>query len=311
MRSPVLFLTYRRESTARLVFDEIRAARPPRLYFASNGPPRGEKKTSDDVGKVRQLLEQVDWPCEVHTLFRESHLDVADSLISAITWFFEHESEGIILEDDCLPHPDFFQFCDSLLDRYRHDEKIFAISGSRLMDIETSEASSYSLTRYLHIWGWATWRRTWLSYDRNMAFWPELKGSQRWRKGFSNIGERFYWERKFDATFRGRIRTWDYQLLARMWSRESLAIAPMVNLVSNLGFGQEATFTSDSGHPMANMQSMGILPIRHPKQLEVDEDADKYTFKFAFGGGHLSSPQRLKKATALILNCHRKKQISA
>ena len=302
MQSPVLFLTYRRESTARRVFGEIRAARPPRLYFASNAAPRGEKKTSDEVKKVQKLLDQVDWPCEVHTLLREVHLDVGDSLIGAITWFFEHESEGIILEDDCLPHPDFFQFCDSLLDCYRDDEKIFAISGSRLIDVENSEGGSYSLTRYLHIWGWATWRRTWLSYDRTMAFWPELKSSRRWRQSFSSIAERFYWERKFDATSRGRIPTWDYQLLASMWNGECLAIAPTANLVSNIGFGEEATFTNDSGHPMAGMQSMGILPLRHPKRLAVDKDADKHTFKFAFGGGHLSRWRRIKKAASLVLN---------
>ena len=165
MNSAVLFVIFNRPETTARVFEAIRSARPPRLYVAADGPRTSRSGEADRCRLVREIASRVDWTCELHTLFREANLGCKLGVSGAIDWFFQSETEGIILEDDVVPLASFFGLCDELLETYRDDPKVFAVSGCNLVSSVYRPNHSYFFSRYCHVWGWATWRRAWEHYD--------------------------------------------------------------------------------------------------------------------------------------------------
>src|SRR5262249_47548369 len=201
---PVLFLVFNRPETTARVMEAIRAAGPERLYVAADGPRDSKTGEAEHCAEVRQLAMNVDWPCDVRTLFRDRNLGCRRAVSSAITWFFEQEPEGIILEDDCLPSFDFFPYCAELLERYRDDERVMAICGSAYADVSSDYPHSYYFSYYADMWGWATWRRAWLHYDNRMDRWPVFKA----RGGLDALAcgrawHSSYWTKYFDMTRTG------------------------------------------------------------------------------------------------------------
>lgn len=276
--TPILFLIFNRPDTTSRVFDEIRKAKPKRLYVAADGPRANKEGESARVEKVREIATNVDWPCEVKTLFRKENFGCKIAVSSAITWFFEHEEEGIILEDDCVPHPDFFTFCASLLDYHRNNEQVFMISGNNFQNGRWRGDASYYFSKYAHIWGWATWRRAWKQYDRDLTFWSEWKTTEDYRAKLPSASERKYWEGIFDQVKTNKIDTWDYQLVASIWYNGGLTATPNVNLVSNIGFGEDATHTKDDQSIFYNKAVERIGNILHPSLIKRNKSADKYQF---------------------------------
>ena len=156
MSIPVPFLIFNRPNTTHAVFESIRVAQPPRLYVAADGPRRYKIGEKDLCQQARSIATNVDWPCKVRTLFREEILGCRRAVSSAIDWFFENEEEGIILEDDCLPHPTWFRFAEELLERFRDDERIMCISAQHFQGTNHLLDSSYFFSRYNYCWGWAS-----------------------------------------------------------------------------------------------------------------------------------------------------------
>jgi len=292
MKSPVLLITYRRYDTTKRVFQSIKRAQPPVLYFASNGPKPAHAKEVSEVAQVRSLISEVDWPCEVKTLIRDEHLDVKASVAGAIDWFFAHEPEGIVLEDDCLPAVDFYRFCDDMLERFREVDQVSVISGVCRQPVGFEAPSSYYFSKYVHIWGWATWRRTWDLYDRDLSFWPHWQNSPQWKTLFRHRHEERYWRSRFDSTFRGDTVTWDYQLMASVWRARGLTLTPAVNLVSNIGFGDGATFTKNTENPLSAAPTFPIYPLTHPAALVTNDAADEFDFEYRFNGRLERFPHR-------------------
>lgn len=284
----ILFLIFNRPHTTRRVFEAIRQARPRRLYVAADGPRADREGEAEKVAQVREIATQVDWPCEVKTLFREKNLGCKMAVSSAITWFFEHEEQGIILEDDCLPHPDFFRFCEELLDYYADDDRVWVITGNNFQDGQLRGNASYYFSKYNHCWGWASWQRAWEKYEVDISFWPDWKKSVDWHKKIPDPIERSYWQRIFDQVYLGKINTWDYQWTATVWYYEGLTAIPNVNLVSNIGFGVDATHTISMNDPHANLPVFPLGKIKHPKEVIVDVGGDRYTFNEHFGGKRMS-----------------------
>ncbi len=235
----ILFLVFNRPETTARVFEAIRTAKPPRLYVAADGPRAKRKGEASTVAKVRQIATAVDWPCEVKTLFRDENLGCKRSVSEAITWFFDNEEQGIVLEDDCLPHPDFFGWCETLLNRYAHDDRVWVITGNNFQHGIRRGEASYYFSRYNHVWGWASWRRAWQKSDMAIAFWPEWKKSESWKASWDDGVARAYWEKIFERTYRAEIDTWDYSWTASVWYHGGLTATPNVNLVSNIGFGKD------------------------------------------------------------------------
>jgi hypothetical protein len=292
--SAVLFLVFNRPEPTARVFEAIRRAKPKKLYVASDGPRSSRPDEAKKVMEARHIATAVDWDCEVITLFRDGNLGCKRAVSGAISWFFEQEEEGIILEDDCLPAPDFFGYCDSLLVKYRHDPRIFAITGDNFQNGIWRGDGSYYFSRYVHVWGWATWKRAWNRYDGEISFWPQWKVSDDWKAKIPDGVERHYWEKIFDRIYANEIDTWDYQWTASAWRDGGLIATPNVNMVSNIGFGSDSTHTSSKDSPFADMAVAGFDEIIHPSEVIPDRLADRYNFDYTFGGIKLRFPRALK-----------------
>jgi len=305
MNKAVLFLTYRRFETTERVFSAIRDAKPPRLYFASNAPDPTRASDVAAVEAVRSLVKRIDWPCETHRLFRTTHLPVRLSIPSSVDWFFEHEEQGIVLEDDCVPGRDFFRFCDELLDRYKNHAEVWTVTGDNFQEGNVRGHASYYFSRYNHVWGWASWRRAWQQYDVNMSFWPEWRKTREWKRLFDDRVEWKYWTNIFDQVFRGDINTWDYQWLACMWYKGGVTVTPNVNLVSNIGFGPDAANTK-SATVLDGIPVSPLGRVTHPSEVTRHIDADRFVFDQHFGGQNLRWPRwGAKKIKGLLQRIRR------
>ena len=284
LQTAVLFLVFSRPNVTAQVFEAIRQAKPPRLYVAADGPREGREGEAERVAQVREIATSVDWPCELKTLFREKNLGCKKAVSEGIAWFFEQEEQGIILEDDCLPHPDFFPFCENLLERFKSDKRISVITGNNFQNGTQRGAGSYYFSKYNHCWGWASWRRAWQLYQGDLPFWPEWSQSADWREKTPDPVERRYWSKILKRVCAGQIDSWAYPWTASVWYRGGLTATPNVNLVSNIGFGPNSTHTASANSPLAGMAANAIGEIRHPKTIEQDTGADRYVFDYTMGG---------------------------
>lgn len=283
LTTPVAFIIFNRPDTALRVFAEIAKAKPPKLLVVGDGPRTNRPGEAERVAATRTILEQVDWECEVLTNFSDVNLGCKKRVSSGIDWIFEQVEEAIILEDDCLPDATFFRYCQEMLALYRDDKRIGMISGDNFQFGRRYGSDSYYFSKYVHIWGWATWRDRWAgSYDVHMSLWPRVLGEGRLIDLVGNSGEAKYWNKIFDRVFRGEIDTWDYQWLFANWLRGRLNIMPAINLISNIGFGSDATHTTGGGE-LANMQVESLsFPLKHPFALMRKIDADHYSDRKCF-----------------------------
>jgi len=280
---PVLLLAFNRPNTTRVVLQVLRGVRPRQLFFAVDGPRGSVPGEVERVNEVRALSGEVDWECETKTLFRSSNKGCKLAVSEAVTWFFDQVDAGIIMEDDCVPEPSFFPFAAELLEKYANESQVFLVSGNNFQKTRLTEFSYY-ISRYAHIWGWASWRRAWQHYDHKMSAWPRLRDSG-WL--YDYLGEKRavrYWTRIFDDTYLDRNSSWGYRWLFSCWSHNGLAIHPHVNLVSNIGFGRDATHTLSEDNPLAFMQTKAVaFPLKHPASITRNVTADAFTQKHVFG----------------------------
>ncbi len=290
MKNPILFLVFNRPLTTSKVFEKICEAKPPRLYVAGDGPRRNYIGEKEKVNQVRDIATRINWPCELKTLFSDKNLGCKKGVSKAVSWFFEHEEQGIILEDDCVPHPDFFIFCENLLDRYSKEYKVTTITGSNFQNNKWRGDASYYFSKYNHCWGWASWRRSWKNYDGKINFWPMLKDSKDWHDLITDNVERKYWNKIFDLVYAGKIDSWAYPWLISTWYKNGLTATPNVNLISNIGFGEDATHTKNKNDKNSNIKTSNLNTLKHPKAIKKNEEADKWTFDYHFDGKKLRVP---------------------
>lgn len=243
LNTAVLFLVFNRLDTTKQVFEAIRQAKPPRLYIAADGARETKDGEAEKVQAVREyVMENIDWDCKVKTLFREKNLGCKYAVSGAITWFFENEEQGIILEDDCLPSQSFFWYCEELLEKYKEDETVYLISGDARGPESFGMKEDYGFCKYPMIWGWASWARVWKNYDPEILDWPQSK-DQLIRNISNKNRTRKYWEMVFSDTYNKKIDTWDYQFSFQLLRNSAKCIVPSKNMIKNIGFGVEATHT--------------------------------------------------------------------
>ena len=277
LTTPVALIVFNRPEVTRRVFEAVRKARPARLLVVADGPRATRPDDAENCRLTREIVAGVDWPCEVQTNFSESNLGCKRRVSSGLDWVFGEVEEAIILEDDCLPHPDFFPFCAELLEKYRYDNRIFHISGNHFRTKGERNPDSYYFSRYSFIWGWASWRRAWKHYDVEMKLWPAVRDGN-WLRDFlgdESAARRF--TREFQAIYDGKVDTWDFQWGLACWIHSGLAIRPHVNLISNIGFSADATHTKDPDYPGANMPAEPMaFPLRHPAFMMRNGFEDRY-----------------------------------
>jgi hypothetical protein len=268
----------RPEVTAR-VFEAVRRARPAVLLIIGDGARPSRPGEAERVAEVRAIVSRVDWPCDVRTNFAESNLGCKARLSSGITWAFSEVPECIVLEDDCLPDDSFFQFCDEMLERFRGDRRVFAVNGTNF-NSPADTADSYYFSRQVHVWGWASWSDRWLPhYDPTIAKWPGIRDSAMTEDLVGGSAEARYWTAVLDAVHRNEIDTWDYQWSFACMLQAGAAVTPNVNLVSNIGFGRDATHTVRESHALANLPTaMMQFPLTHPAGMFVSQRMDHRQF---------------------------------
>jgi hypothetical protein len=293
LNTPVAFLIFNRPDLTNIVFDAIAQAKPKKLLVVADGPRFLEE--AEKCRKARAVIERVDWDCEVLTNFSEINLGCKHRVSSGLDWVFSDVEEAIILEDDCLPSPSFFYFCQTLLKYYRDDERIMHISGNNFQFGQSRTEYSYYFSKYPHIWGWASWRRAWKYYNVDIKTWLRYQGSDVFSYICENPCEKQYWIDIFDRVFNGAIDTWDYQWVYACWCQSGLAVLPDSNLVSNIGFGVEGTHTFNSDSPLANLPLTDIWEIDHPTFVARNPMADTYTYNEFYKCK--SSPQEINTST--------------
>ena len=281
--TPVLFMIFNRPDTTQKVFNAIRKVKPKQFFVAADGPREDKEGEKEKCEQARKITEQIDWDCEIKTLFREKNLGCKIAVSSAIDWFFENVEEGIILEDDCLPSQSFFWFCQELLEYYREDTRVMMISGDNFQFGKKRGEGSYYFSKYFHIWGWATWRRAWRHFDISMKSFKKFKIENQINNIFKINQQKKYWMKIFQITYNNKINTWDYQWVYTCFINNGLCIMPNVNLVSNIGYGINSTHTKDKNSILSKTEVKDIIEIMHPKFVLADQEADLLTSKLCFG----------------------------
>lgn len=277
--TPVLFLIFNRPDTTQQVFNEIRKARPAKLFVAADGPRENREGEAEKCEAARDIIKQVDWDCELKKLFRDKNLGCKVAVSSAIDWLFENVEEGIILEDDCLPSQSFFRFCQELLEYYRNDTRMMHVSGDNFQFGIQRGNASYYFSKYNLIWGWATWKRAWEYFDVEMKTFDQFRIDNQIRNIFRTRKGQKYWMNIYQAVYDGKIDSWGYPWLYSRIIAGGISIHPNVNLIQNIGFGPDSTHTKGADIRIINNLPKEIeFPLKHPRFVLTNENADQFVF---------------------------------
>jgi len=277
MDVPVLFLIFKRPDTSNRVFQAIRKAKPRQLFISADGG-RNETEIIACNTLREDILRQIDWDCEVKTLFREKNLGCQIAVSSGISWFFEQVEQGIILEDDCLPNESFFTFCEVLLEKYKDDKRVWHIGANNFQDGIKRGDSDYFFSMYSHIWGWASWRDRWQKYQVDVNHYNLESSLPFYTK---NRMQFKYFKHRKKQVASGKMNTWDYQWLYCMWENKGLAALPNSNLVENIGFDSDATHTKADSF-LSKYLTASLNLSNFPTQIIQNKEADEYAFKYVF-----------------------------
>lgn len=306
---PILFLIFNRPDTTEQVFSKIRQIKPSRLYIASDGARNNKIGEDDVVSNLRaQVMSWVDWKCDVKTLFRDSNLGCKEAVSSAISWFFENEEQGIILEDDCLPSISFFSYCRMMLNNYKNDMRIWQVAGFRHQVkhfLPEKHENDYFFSKITSIWGWATWSNRWNLYEKNVESFQSLANESRTAINFSDS---IYADKRLKKNIYSIIRgqnTWDHQWWWTVSFNNGLVIKPKMNLIENIGLNHELATNTRKGsiNSYFIQQSYEIPTIdNHPEIIRPN-----YLYDFYFSKQYMSECNFLKKIIKKLLKITRRK----
>lgn len=274
LTAPIALILFNRPNETRRVFATIRRARPPKLFLIADGPRADRPEDVDKCKAARAEVERVDWPCEVFRNYSDANLGCGQRPASGISWVFEHVDRAIFLEDDCVPHPTFFRFCDELLDKFVDDPRVMRITGYN-WDVRGAASTSYFFSLYGSCWGWATWRRAWKHFDYDINLWPVLARDRFCEQMTISRKTGDIWADVFEFVHRtGKQHVWDHQWTLACWLN-GLTIVPSIPLISNIGFGANATHTTERSRWSSLKASDMQFPLRHPLYVARNLDADR------------------------------------
>lgn len=268
-----------------------------KFYFSIDGPKKNDEEGIGRRDQVISILEDFETSHDVVTEWKvnNTNLGCRRAMEAAITWFFENENEGIILEDDCIPSESFFSFCSSLLTKYRDNDEILHINGSNFQQSKRIGESSYYFSALPHLWGWATWRRAWNKYSGSM----DLSVLSDLKTYIPNQDHIEYYRKEFELTKKGKRDSWGYRWTLSIWKEKGICITPNQNLVSNIGFGQDSTHTTQTASQLSEIPLKELLvPIKHPQEIKINQKADDRVYKLY----HKPRTQVLQRVKKVLLN---------
>jgi hypothetical protein len=283
INTPILFITFARPDYARKSFEAIRLVKPKTLYFYNN---KGRENNEDELKLnegVRSLINKVDWPCNLKTFFREDYVGIYTSLFSAIDWVFDNEDKAIILEEDCVATPFFYNYCEELLQKYATDSRVWMISGNNFTEEGFNKDSDYFFSRFSHIYGWASWKDRWLKIDRTMDDHENVIKSGIYDQYFLSKKQATYVKIGFENFKNGNMPhnpAWDYLFWYSAIKNNAYSIFPKKHLVANIGV---VGHHNKSGEPMMwNRKPDNIVkdnsPLKHPAYIYPDNHFDSFHF---------------------------------
>ncbi len=283
MKTPVVLIIFNRPNHTERVFEAIRQAKPSKLLVIADGPRVNRTDDHQKCAAARAIIERVDWDCDVLKNYSDINLGCDPRIIDGLNWVFDIVEEAIIIEDDCVPHPTFFPYCEELLERYRDDERVMNISGQNVLFGRKRTEYNYYFSRFTLCWGWATWKRAWQHFDVDLKLWPEIRD----RKFMKDILEDPYavkvWERTVQMLYDGQLTGWDFKWIFACWMQNGLCLVSDRNLVTNIGYGAEATHIHDENDPYIKMATEAMtFPLKHPPFISRDLEADKFTQRTLF-----------------------------
>ncbi|MFA6506543.1 MAG: hypothetical protein WCT14_10610 [Treponemataceae bacterium] len=295
---PILLIVFNRPETTKLVVGALRAERPPRIFVAADGPrPGNERDRTRCAETLDTVRNEIDWPCDVSYRILDENLGCKLAVSSAVTWFFDEVEEGIILEDDCVPAPGFLDFCSQMLDRYRNDARVGHIGGYNCQYGRRRGSASYYFSRYFHVWGWASWRRAWNDYDVQMKDFPTFLAEGVLKSLYERASIRTFWMENFSAAAGSELNTWDYQWVYANLKKGRLSIVPNYNLITNIGYGVDATHTGAGKVRVPPVEALP-LPLAHPEFVLPCRSADDFTYRHELGMGVFHDFKQLVKRAA-------------
>jgi hypothetical protein len=282
-QTPILLLIFNRPDKVRELLVALEKVKPTKIYVSADGP---RSHVPDDIEKcqaARELFKNLSWPCEIHTNFSAVNLGCSLGPVSGINWFFKHVEEGIILEDDCIPHSSFFGYASTLLSKYRDDTRVMHISGtSFLKTLNLPLSTPYYFSKIAHGWGWATWRRAWSNFDITMKDIPQLDKKLREEKTFLKSSHNTFWIKLFRHVSTVNASVWDTQWEYSILAVDGLCITPCTNMIQNVGFGTDATHTIEATSYMIPAEAFDLTTLQCAVPFEVNKDYDAKEIEAVF-----------------------------
>lgn len=293
MDTPVVLTIFNRPDLTELVFRAIAQAKPKQLFVLADGPR--ESAEAPLCERTRAVIREVDWDCDVMTDFSEVNLGCRQRCASGFDWVFSHVDAAIFLDDDCVPDPTFFRFCEEMLDYYRDDTRVMMVTGSNYLTSWKADRQSYHFSYFGSPWGWASWKRAWKFYDVSMRGWGDNENRARIRDVLADEECFSFQARRFDILLGNPAdrHSWDLPWSFARLLQSGLTVVPSVNLISNhgcLGGGNALEPT----HPIAYLPTTPMpFPIRLQKSVSVDRRYDlEHVRCFTMPDRHRSRAQR-------------------
>ncbi len=272
----VLFLPFSRLAETRLVVEAMLRSPPSRLYIGADGPRPGRDDDMKACAEVRAYLNSIDWPFEVRALHQKENLGCSGAITRHLDWFFDHEDRGVVLEDDCVPHPRFFEFCTTLLDRYADEPRVMSISGHTPFARNPAQSESYWFSIYCLSWGWATWRRAWRMHRPRMEGLDSFLAAARFPGAAADQQTAERWTDRFRLAESDPHYSWFVNWTYACWAAGGLSIMPGANLVRNVGLKHSDKQKSHLSSPGAEMPYGELTwPLVHPESLAADTSRDR------------------------------------
>lgn len=293
MNTPIVFIIFNRPEITRKTFSVIQEAKPSELFVIADAPRSHRPGDAEKCQETRRIVEEIDWECKVFRNYAEVNLGCAKRISSGLDWVFDQCEAAIILEDDCLPDPTFFPFCEALLARYQSDQRVMSISGQNCQFGQSRTPYSYYFSRYSHCWGWATWRRAWQHFDFDMTLLPEAESQGLLSHILDDASAVKVWRRLLHRTASGQVSSWAFRWTFACWMHSGLSIIADENLISNVGFGDNSTNTSVKTSRLSEIPTKALsFPLKHPPYVIRNAIADAFVQRHVYDRPW---PKRLKK----------------
>ncbi len=289
LKAPVALIIFNRPDATRQVIEVMRKAKIEKIFVIADGPREDVLSDLDLCNKTRLVIEEIDWPCEVYRRFLNENIGCGHGPAKGLDWVFEQVDRCIILEDDCIPDASFFPYCDELLEKYAHDERVMMISGNNHLLEKAAILDSYCFSINTQTHGWATWSRAWNKFDFYIQDWPKLRSLEWLTYYLGNSRYAKKWLATFDEVLEEtkknpRCTYWDFQWTFACWKNSALNIIPSVNLVTNVGYGDDATHPTPIDHPLARLPAYEMpFPLRHPVGITRNYEVDIVLRETVFG----------------------------